>query len=68
VVNVPGWRRNLHCVCVHFRCTSTAPPAARCDRGAAGEAADMRLPIIIAGDFNRLAASAPAAFSRKASA
>ena len=30
VVAVPGWRRNLHCVCVHLRCTSAGATASSC--------------------------------------
>ena len=53
VVNVPGWRRNLHCVCVHLslhergRRRQLDAIAARL-----AKLADMRLPIIVAGDFN----------------
>ncbi|MSQ49878.1 MAG: EEP domain-containing protein [Betaproteobacteria bacterium] len=53
VVKVPGWRRNLHCVCVHLslhergRRRQLEAIAARLE-----ELADKRLPIIVAGDFN----------------
>jgi endonuclease/exonuclease/phosphatase family metal-dependent hydrolase len=53
VVNVPGWRRNLHCVCVHLslhergRRRQLDAIAARLE-----ELAGKRLPIIVAGDFN----------------
>jgi endonuclease/exonuclease/phosphatase family metal-dependent hydrolase len=53
VVNVPGWRRNLHCVCVHLslhergRRRQLDAIAARLE-----QLADKRLPIIVAGDFN----------------
>jgi endonuclease/exonuclease/phosphatase family metal-dependent hydrolase len=61
VVAVPGWRRNLHCVCVHLslhergRRRQLDAIAARLE-----ELADRRQPIIIAGDFNdwRVRASA----------
>ena len=61
VVKVPGWKRNLHCVCVHLslhergRRRQLDAVAARLE-----ELADRRQPIIIAGDFNdwRLRASA----------
>jgi len=53
VVKVPGWKRNLHCVCVHLslhergRRRQLDAIAARLE-----EIADNRLPIIVAGDFN----------------
>jgi endonuclease/exonuclease/phosphatase family metal-dependent hydrolase len=61
VVKVPGWKRNLHCVCVHLslhergRRRQLDAIAARLE-----ELVDRRQPIIIAGDFNdwRVRASA----------
>jgi endonuclease/exonuclease/phosphatase family metal-dependent hydrolase len=53
VVTVPGWHRNLHCVCVHLslhergRRRQLDAIAARLD-----ELASRGLPIIVAGDFN----------------
>jgi len=53
VVKVPGWKRNLHCLCVHLslhergRRRQLEAIAARLDA-----LADKRLPIIVAGDFN----------------
>ena len=53
VVKVPGWKRNLHCICVHLslhergRRRQLDAIAARLQ-----QLADKRLPIIIAGDFN----------------
>ncbi len=53
VVKVPGWRRNLHCVCVHLslhergRRRQLDAIATRLE-----ELAGKRLPIIVAGDFN----------------
>jgi len=53
VVTVPGWRRNLHCVCVHLslhergRGRQLDAIAARLEALAQTDA-----PIIIAGDFN----------------
>ena len=53
VLKVPGWRRNLHCVCVHLslhergRRTQLDSIAARL-----ANLADKSLPIIVAGDFN----------------
>ncbi|MGH8705010.1 MAG: endonuclease/exonuclease/phosphatase family protein [Burkholderiales bacterium] len=53
VVTIPGWRRNLHCVCVHLslhergRRRQLDAIAARLE-----ELASKDLPIIVAGDFN----------------
>ena len=53
VVTVPGWRRNLHCVCVHLslhergRRRQLDAIAGRLE-----ELASRDLPIIVAGDFN----------------
>jgi len=53
VVTVPGWHRNLHCVCVHLslhergRRRQLDAIAARLD-----ELVSRGLPIIVAGDFN----------------
>ncbi len=53
VVTVPGWRRNLHCVCVHLslhergRRRQLDAIAARLE-----EIAARGLPIVVAGDFN----------------
>ncbi len=53
VVTVPGWRRNLHCVCVHLslhergRRRQLDAISARLE-----ELASRGLPIIVAGDFN----------------
>ena len=53
VLKVPGWRRNLHCVCVHLslhergRRRQLDVIAARLEN-----LADKSLPIIVAGDFN----------------
>ena len=53
VVRVPGWRRNLHCVCVHL---SLHERGRRRQLDAIGarleEIAARDLPIIVAGDFN----------------
>ena len=53
VVSVPGWRRNLHCVCVHL---SLHERGRRRQLEAIGgrleELASRDLPIIVAGDFN----------------
>jgi len=53
VVAVPGWKRNLHCVCVHL---SLHERGRRRQLDAIAERletlADKRLPIIVAGDFN----------------
>lgn len=53
VVTVPGWRRNLHCVCVHLslhergRRRQLDAIAARLEELAAKD-----VPFIVAGDFN----------------
>ena len=53
VVKVPGWKRNLHCVCVHLslhergRRRQLDAIAERLE-----EIAAKRMPIIVAGDFN----------------
>jgi endonuclease/exonuclease/phosphatase family metal-dependent hydrolase len=53
VVTVPGWPRNLHCVCVHL---SLHERGRRRQLEAIGgrlaELASRDLPIIVAGDFN----------------
>ena len=53
VVTVPGWRRNLHCVCVHL---SLHERGRRRQIEAIGERleslASRNLPIIVGGDFN----------------
>ncbi len=53
VVSVPGWRKNVHCVCVHLslhergRRKQLDAIAVRLD-----EIAARGMPIIVAGDFN----------------
>ena len=53
VVRVPGWKRNLHCVCVHLslhergRRRQLEAIAARLE-----QFVDSGMPIIVAGDFN----------------
>jgi len=53
VVTVPGWRRNLHCLCVHL---SLHERGRRMQTEAiADRLADLirrALPVVIAGDFN----------------
>jgi len=53
VVTVPGWRRNLHCLCVHL---SLHERGRRLQTEAiAGRLAELirrGLPVVIAGDFN----------------
>jgi endonuclease/exonuclease/phosphatase family metal-dependent hydrolase len=53
VVKVPGWRRNLHCVCVHL---SLHERGRKRQLDALGERlqdlAGRNAPLIIAGDFN----------------
>jgi endonuclease/exonuclease/phosphatase family metal-dependent hydrolase len=53
VVAVPGWRRNLHCVCVHLSLHERGRRRqldAICERLA--EITSRKLPVIVAGDFN----------------
>ena len=53
VVRVPGWKRNLHCVCVHL---SLHERGRRRQLDAIGarleQLVESRMPIIVAGDFN----------------
>lgn len=53
VVAVPGWRRNLHCVCVHLSLHERGRRR-QLDAisGRLEEIATRELPIIVAGDFN----------------
>jgi endonuclease/exonuclease/phosphatase family metal-dependent hydrolase len=53
VVAVPGWKRNLHCVCVHLSLDERGRRR-QLDAIAARLAAiaDNQLPMIVAGDFN----------------
>ena len=53
VVTVPGWRRNLHCVCVHLSLHERGRRR-QLDAisGRLEELASRDLPIIVAGDFN----------------
>ena len=53
VVSVPGWKRNLHCLCVHLSLHERGRRRQLDAIAARLEAlADKRLPIIVAGDFN----------------
>jgi endonuclease/exonuclease/phosphatase family metal-dependent hydrolase len=53
VVPVPGWRRNLHCVCVHLSLHERGRSRQlEAISGRLEELASRDLPIIIAGDFN----------------
>jgi endonuclease/exonuclease/phosphatase family metal-dependent hydrolase len=53
VVAVPGWRRNLHCVCVHLSLHETGRNRQlEAISGRLKELASHDLPIIVAGDFN----------------
>jgi endonuclease/exonuclease/phosphatase family metal-dependent hydrolase len=53
VLKVPGWKRNLHCVCVHL---SLHERGRRRQLDAIAERleqlVDSKMPIIVAGDFN----------------
>ena len=53
VVSVPGWRRNLHCVCVHLSLHERGRNRQlEAISGRLEELASRDLPIIVAGDFN----------------
>jgi len=53
VVSVPGWRRNLHCVCVHLSLHERGRSRQlEAISGRLEELASRDLPIIVAGDFN----------------
>src|SRR5205823_3904488 len=53
VVAVPGWRRNLHCVCVHLSLHEAGRNRQlEAISGRLEELASRDLPIIVAGDFN----------------
>jgi endonuclease/exonuclease/phosphatase family metal-dependent hydrolase len=53
VVAVPGWRRNLHCVCVHLSLHQRGRNRQlEAISGRLEELASRNLPIIVAGDFN----------------
>ena len=53
MVAVPGWRRNLHCVCVHLSLHERGRSRQlEAISGRLEELASRDLPIIVAGDFN----------------
>jgi endonuclease/exonuclease/phosphatase family metal-dependent hydrolase len=53
VVAIPGWRRNLHCVCVHLSLHEGGRNRQlEAISGRLKELASKDLPIIVAGDFN----------------
>ena len=53
VVSVPGWPRNLHCVCVHLSLHERGRSRQlEAISGRLEELASRELPIIVAGDFN----------------
>ena len=53
VVSVPGWRRNLHLVCVHLSLHERGRNRQlEAISGRLEEIASRKLPIIVAGDFN----------------
>ena len=53
VVAVPGWRRNLHCVCVHLSLHQRGRNRQlEAISGRLKEIASHDMPIIVAGDFN----------------
>jgi endonuclease/exonuclease/phosphatase family metal-dependent hydrolase len=66
VVSVPGWRRNLHCVCVHLSLHERGR-ARQLDviAGRLEELAGRGLPMIVAGDFNDWRHRATAVLERR---
>ena len=66
VVSVPGWRHNLHCVCVHL---SLHERGRRRQLDAIGERLEVlaarEAPIIVAGDFNDWRERATAILERR---
>jgi endonuclease/exonuclease/phosphatase family metal-dependent hydrolase len=53
VVSVPGWRRNLHCVCVHLSLHERGRNRQlEAISGRLEELAMRDVPMIVAGDFN----------------
>ncbi|MBI2752065.1 MAG: endonuclease/exonuclease/phosphatase family protein [Betaproteobacteria bacterium] len=66
VVSVPGWRRNLHCVCVHLSLHERGRRR-QLDAisGRLEELASRGLPIIVAGDFNDWRQRATAVLERR---
>ena len=66
VVSVPGWRRNLHCVCVHLSLHERGRGRQlEAISGRLEELASRELPIIVAGDFNDWRHRATAILERK---
>ena len=66
VVAVPGWRRNLHCVCVHLSLHERGRNRQlEAISGRLEELASRDLPIIIAGDFNDWRHRATSILSRR---
>ena len=66
VVSVPGWRRNLHCVCVHLSLHERGRRR-QLDAisGRLEELASRGLPLIVAGDFNDWRQRATAVLERR---
>ena len=66
VVAVPGWRRNLHCVCVHLSLHERGRSRQlEAISGRLEELATRDLPIIVAGDFNDWRQRATAILERR---
>ena len=66
VVRVPGWRRNLHLLCVHLS-LHEGGRGRQLDAiaGRLEELAERKLPIIVAGDFNDWRHRATAVLERR---
>jgi endonuclease/exonuclease/phosphatase family metal-dependent hydrolase len=66
VLAVPGWRRNLHCVCVHLSLHEGGRARQlEAISGRLEELASRELPIIVAGDFNDWRHRASAILARR---
>lgn len=66
VVSVPGWRRNLHCVCVHLSLHERGRNRQlEAISGRLEELASRDVPIIVAGDFNDWRQRATAILERR---
>ena len=66
VLAVPGWRRNLHCVCVHLTLHERGRRRQlEAISGRLKELASRELPIIVAGDFNAWRHRASAILERR---
>jgi endonuclease/exonuclease/phosphatase family metal-dependent hydrolase len=66
VVSIPGWQRNLHCVCVHLSLHERGRNRQlEAISGRLEELASRDVPIIVAGDFNDWRHRATAVLERR---